>query len=136
MNDFETALRTTFKAQATAAERPVDLLGGVRKRARRLKLRRRAAAAALSTAVAAVVSIGPLSLYALSHFAIEGPSSSPMVTQPPVFPWPKRVPVPPGWSPVSYDGIQISVPRWWAIEDGPGCPRHPRGVVFAGVIAK
>jgi hypothetical protein len=138
MNDLETALRDTLRARVTAAERPSDLLPGVRKRARRLKARRTIVASALATAAVLALSIIPLSYYALTHLAFAGPASVPMTNPPSVTPTPtpQRGPAPRGWSPVAYRGVRISVPRSWAVQRTPGCPGPRRGVVYVAVTAK
>jgi len=132
MNELETALRDMLEARAIAAERPVDLLGDVRQRARRLRARRQVLTAALSAAAVLVAGIVPFSLYAPNHFASSGPESAPGL---PATLAPKILRPPAGWYPVFYRGAEISVPPGWLIQARPGCTGQ-RDVVYVAVVAR
>jgi hypothetical protein len=136
MKDFEIALREVLVAHAAAAERPVELLGGVRLRARQLRLRRRTTVLATMVVVGcalAVAAVVPLSIAVLS--SIRGPDSGPSL------PTPARsgssesdhLVTPPGWSPVTYGDLQVSVPGSWPVLSArTGCGTRAAGTVYVG----
>jgi hypothetical protein len=140
MKDFETALRDVLVAQVAAAERPVELLGGVRLRAHQLRARRRTTALATTVVIAValvVIAVVPLSLAALSR--IGGADSGPSAPAPARSgsSEPASLVTPPGWSPVTYGDLQVSVPNSWPVRyASTGCSVRAVGTVYLDVTLK
>lgn len=140
MKDFETALRDLLVTQVAAAERPVELLGGVRLRAHQLRARRRTMALATTVVIAValvVIAVVPLSLAALSR--IGGADSGPSAPAPARSgsSEPASLVTPPGWSPVTYGDLQVSVPNSWAVRyASTGCSVRAAGTVYLDVTLK
>jgi hypothetical protein len=127
MNDLEELVREELLARVAAAEakqqaEPVAaLLGGLDRRIRAARLRRRWTAAALSAVAMAAAIALPLTLLSPGPAGPSGPVT------------PRGIPLtdtsatPPGWVPVAYGDTQISVPADWRVADRPVCGRVGRG---------
>jgi hypothetical protein len=125
MKELETELRDLFQAQVDGAERPVSLLPGVRRRARRT-LRRRVGATALASVAVIAAAAVPVSL------APGKPVRSPNETLVGGYHKPPR-----GWVPLIYDNVQIWVPPSWVAETQGQCVRSGlAGVVYGGKAPK
>ena len=119
MNELEYELRELFQAQVDEAERPVNLLPGVRRRASQ-SVRRRVGAGALAGVAVIAAVVLPM---------VAGQSSeSPALTG-------GYHRAPRGWVPLDYGGAQLWVPPSWLVENRGRCAgSNPAGVVYGGKL--
>ena len=124
MNDLEDLVREELRARVAAAEaeHPAEpaaaLLGGLAGRIRRVRLRRRWTAAALSAVAMAAAIALPLTLLSSGPAGSGGPVSPRAGV-----PLTDTAATPSGWVPVAYGDAQISVPADWNVATRPVCGR-------------
>ncbi|MGI9009521.1 MAG: hypothetical protein ACR2FU_25585 [Streptosporangiaceae bacterium] len=139
MNDLEERLRAELRDRVTAAEpggsdpgqdKP-NLAGRIERQVRRVSVRRRWTAAALSAATVAAAIAILLGLLTPGP----GPTTAGGAGQGYGGPLTDTAATPRGWAPVTYGTVQISVPARWNVETrGTAfCGGNAHGMVFAGL---
>jgi hypothetical protein len=123
MNELETELRDLFQAKVADAERPVDLLPWVRRRASRTVYRRIGAGALAGVALIAGVVLPTVQ----RHSGVKTLGGLINVNHK----------APRGWMPVYFGTIQIWVPASWPIDSTGGCVgSQPAGVMYGDAPKK
>ncbi len=118
MNELETDLRNLFQARIADAERLVDLMPGVHRRARRTVRRRMGAGALAGVALIAAVVVPAVARQATANSAaalVAGQHEPPR-----------------GWVAVDYGTAQIFVPPPWLVSWGECAGSAQPGVVYSG----